>query len=182
MLDEPRPKRWSREEYARLFDEGFFAGQRVELIDGEILLMSPQGPDHASTIELVAEAVRAKFGDAYWVRIQMPLALSKFNEPEPDIAVVKGTPRTVRQHPESALLVVEVSGSTRNFDRGVKAREYALAGIQDYWVVDLAATQIIVHREPAEGQYRAITEHRRGDAITLLACPESAIQVADLLL
>ena len=178
----PQRRRWTRAEYYQLYEQGFFQQQRVELVNGEILIMSPQGPRHSSTVELVAAALRHVLGPSYWVRVQFPLALGKHSEPEPDIAVVKGTPRTIVEHPKSALLVVEVSGTTRVFDRGDKAQEYAKAGIEDYWVVDLQMQVVVVHRQPKKSRYTNIVDHFAGESLSLLALPKRKVKVDDLLL
>jgi hypothetical protein len=110
-------KRWSREDYERMIEAGIFApGERVELIDGEILEMSPQKSPHSTGVSLTAETLRVAFGEGYHVRTRMLLALDPYSEPEPDIAVVRGSPRDYRDaHPSSALLVVEIADSTLTF-------------------------------------------------------------------
>lgn len=179
---EPQPRLFNREEYLGIAELGLFEGQLVELIDGEILLMSPHGPDHSSTVGLVIEALREAFGKDYWVRGQDSFAAGERSVPEPDVVVVKGTPRTVRQTPSVASLVVEVSYSTLAFDLGRKAELYAEAGIKDYWVVDVAAQRVIVHRRPTRGKYGKITEHRKGECLSPVALPKQKIKVDDLLL
>ncbi len=179
---EPSARPWTRAEYHRLHEQGFFENQRVELVDREIILMSPLGPDHSSTVGLVIEALRQAFGDGYWVRGQDALSISDDSVPEPDVTVVKGTPRTVRRVPTTALLVVEVSVSTLAFDLGRKAQVYAAAGVKDYWVVDVAGGRIIVHRNPSRGKYAKPSEHFRGESLSLLALPKRKVKVDDLLL
>jgi Uma2 family endonuclease len=181
-LHEPRPRLFTVEEFNQLGTAGLFEGQRVELIEGEIILMSPQGPNHSSVVELVAEAFRQSLGKGYWVRTQAPLPVSNLSEPEPDIAIIAGSPRTVRQHPKVALLVVEVSDSTRAFDRGRKAALYAKSGISDYWVVDLVQDCVVVHRQPMKGLYTEVAEFRRGQKVAPLAWPKRKIKIDDLLL
>lgn len=184
----PQRRRWTREEYYRIADMGLFQGQRVELIDGEITEMSPQGSPHYVTIALVERALIRAFGPDYWVRTQGPLALSKKTEPEPDIAVIHGDPRTAPAHPSSALLVVEIADTSLDFDLGAKASLYASAGIADYWVVDLNARRVIVHRQPTPDAGAAFG-HRYADIQTLdatgrvspLANTTAVIAVADLL-
>src|SRR5262249_17300229 len=121
----------------------------VELINGEIAEMSPQGSPHYVAITLVTQALARAFGEEYWVRPQGPLALFEASEPEPDIAVVRGNPRTMKGHPTRADLIVEISDTSLAFDLGAKASLYASAGIADYWVVDLQGRRVIVHRAPA---------------------------------
>src|SRR5437868_4680709 len=92
-IAEPTTRRWNRDEYYRMGEMGLFQGQRVELIDGEIIQMAPQRDVHAACIALAARALERAFGPAYWVRHQLPVEVSKYSEPEPDISVVSGSPR-----------------------------------------------------------------------------------------
>ncbi len=183
-------RRWSREEYERMAERGIFApGERVELIDGEVLTMTPQGSAHATALMLTTEALRAAFGSRAHVRSQLPLALNPVSEPEPDVTVVAGSPREYRDaHPTSALLVVEVSDTTLAYDREQKGSLYAGAGLADYWMVNLLDRHVEVLREPAPtpdaryGQsYRSVRHYRAGDVISPVAAPEARIAVADLL-
>jgi Uma2 family endonuclease len=169
-------------------DAGLLQDQRVELIEGEVIEMPPQNNPHFLAIGLLQEALRAAFPPAqYWVRPQGPINLGRKSEPEPDIAVVPGALRDYRDHPTSALLIVEVSDTTLTYDRTRKARLYAQAGIPDYWVLDLVHRQIEVCRspqqDPAAGTWsyadtRTLTP---ADTITPLAAPGALIPVADLL-
>ena len=187
-IESPTPYRFTREEYYQLGELGFFAGRRVELIEGEIIAMAPQKSRHFLSIGLATQSLEHVFGEKYWVRAQGPLHLPDASEPEPDIAVVPGTKRSYDDHPTTALLVVEVSDTTLRFDRGRKAAVYARAGIQDYWLVNLAANCVEVMREPIEDaltpsgwRYTALTTHKVGETISPLAKPEAKIAVADLL-
>src|SRR5439155_3890171 len=110
----PRRRRWTRDEYYRLAEIGFFRDQRVELVDGEIVQMPPQKNFHVIGIDLVHQALQKAFGPGHWVRIQAPLHLRPNSAPEPDLAVVRGSSRdyAATDHPTSALLVVEVSDTT----------------------------------------------------------------------
>ncbi|RMH56879.1 MAG: Uma2 family endonuclease [Bacteroidetes bacterium] len=178
-----RPHRWTRAAYDRMIEAGVFRPEdRVQLIDGEIVAMRPQGSQHATTIRLVEEALRAAFGDGYDVRPQLPLALGDFSEPGPDVAVVQGTPRDyVDAHPSEALLVVEVADATLRLDRTEKLRLYALHGMPEYWIVNLIDRVLEVHREPIGEAYRLKTSHAAGEAVAPAARPGASIPVADLL-
>ena len=184
----PTPLRWTREEYYRLAEAGFFDGRRVMLIDGEVFVMSPQKSPHSRGIALVQNALEAAFGAGHWVRTQAPLELSQTTDPEPDAAVVVGTPRTLPEHPSSALLVVEVADSSLSFDTGRKASLYAAGGIADYWVVDLGHNQLHVFRDPHLDpsayhgfSYTSHTTHGPAEAVAPRAAPTSPVKVADLL-
>ena len=182
----PAPRRWTREEYRRLGELGFFAGQRVELVRGEIVAMSPIGSGHMTGVSLTADALHAAFGPGYYTRVQGPLQLGQ-SEPLPDVAIVAGKPRDYADaHPSTALLVVEVADSTLAYDLTVKAELYAEAGVADYWVLDLAARCLHVLRGPrplAPGghAYRDTRVLAEAGAVAPLAAPGSPITVRDLL-
>jgi len=146
----PAVRRWSLDEYYRMGDLGFFQDQRVELIDGEIIQMAPQRDTHAAAVSLAFRAVSKIMPDAFWVRCQLPLRLREMSEPEPDLSVVEGCERDYvgRGHPTTALLALEVSETTLQYDRGDKAALYASAGIQDYCIVNLADRRVEVYRNP----------------------------------
>jgi len=186
----PQKRPWTREEYYRMAEVGVFApGERVELIEGEIIQMPPQGPSHSTSIRTVQETLRTAFGPGFDVRPQLPLSLGLASEPEPDIAVVRGSFRDYRTaHPSTALLVVEVSDTTLAFDRCEKASMYARAGIREYWLVNLPEQVVEIHRDahpnpsmPFDYGYAHITQHGAEDTISPLSAPHAAISVADLL-
>lgn len=183
MASAPRPRTWTRAEYARLVDTGILGPEdRVELLDGEIIEMSPEKSRHAATIDLVAEALRQVFGAGFLVRVQHPLGLGDRSEPEPDVAVVRGSARDyVAAHPERAELVVEVSDTSLVYDRGRKAVAYARAGIPEYWIVDIVEAQLEVHREPSSSGYGSRTVLKAGDVIAPAAVPGGNLKVGDLL-
>lgn len=187
---EPQPRRWTRDEYYRLVEAGVLGtGHRVELINGEILEMSPQRSPHSATVSLVGAALRALFPVGFHVREQLPFVAGEISEPEPDLAVVTGSPRDyVAQHPDAALLIVEVSDTTLAYDRGTKASLYAQAGVAEYWIVDLPHRCVEVRRDPAAipGQvfgcgYRSLTIFQGGQEIVPLGAPHGVVAVADLL-
>jgi Uma2 family endonuclease len=179
---EPRPRLWSREEYHRLSELGWFRETPVQRIRGEIVEMSPQKGPHATAIGCVAEELRAIFGPGTHVREQKPLELGAHSDPEPDVAVVRGGLRDyVERHPDNALLVVEVADTSLSFDLGEKALLYAESGIEGYWVVDLVHRKLVVHRLPAPHGYRDIISLGPGDAVSPLAAAASTLPVARLL-
>ncbi len=151
---EIQTRNWSRQEYEQLVSAGIFQPhERLELVEGEILQMSPQGSAHATAITLIDNALREVFGSNYTIRVQMPLAVSLDSEPEPDIAVVVGSPRDYRDtHPTTAELVVEVADTTLAYDRERKAALYARAGIQEYWILNVIDRQLEIYRQPMANQ------------------------------
>jgi Uma2 family endonuclease len=168
-------------------DLGLFRDQRVELVGGEIVEMAAQKDTHVIGVSLTAKAVSKAFGNGYWARIQSPLNLSLYDDPEPDVAVVRGSERDYigSQNRVDALLVTEVSDTTLRHDRGKKSRRYARAGITDYWIVNLIAQQLEVYRDPAirdaRHQFAPALIFKPGQSVAPLAAPNSSVRVDDLL-
>jgi Uma2 family endonuclease len=177
-------RRWTREEYDKMIAAGIFAsGDRVELVDGEILQMTPQGSVHATVIQLVHDALRLAFGPTFSIRQQLPIALAADSEPEPDLAVVLGNPLDYWDaHPATALLLVEISDTTLERDRQRKGSLYARAGVQDYWIVNLIDRCVEVYREPHQGAYQSCQRFLAGENVAPLAVPEAMIPVAGIFL
>lgn len=178
-----RLHRWTRAAYDRMIEAGVFQpDDRVQLIDGAIIEMSPQGSRHATAVTLIYSTLEKVLVQGSLVRIQLPMNLGDVSEPEPDVAVVQGTPRDyVDAHPSEALLVVEVSDSSLDLDRGAKLMVYARAGIPEYWIVNLIDTTLEVYREPAGDTYRTKTTYTPGDTVAPTARPDASVPVADLL-
>ncbi len=179
---------WSREEYDRLIAGGMFhPEERLELIEGEIIQISPQGSHHATAVALVENALRTVLGKNYVVRVQMPLALSSGSEPEPDIAIVTGVPRDYcEEHPTTAELVVEIADTTLAYDRAKKTALYAQAGIQEYWILNLLDRQLEVYRQPnpipsSNSPYKNYGVKTSSETIRPLRSPQKLIAIADLL-
>jgi Uma2 family endonuclease len=145
-----RVRLWTRLEYERLIDLGVFQpGERLELIDGLLLVREPQGRRHAATIRRVLDALRRALGDDWQIDSQLPIALDDASEPEPDVAVVPRDPAAYRDaHPSRVLLIVEVAETSDRIDREYKASLYARAGVPEYWIIDLAHETLEVHRGP----------------------------------
>lgn len=175
--------RWTRDEYDRMVAAGVFPpGARVQLIDGEIIEMPPQGSLHATAVSLVETGLRRACADGHYVRIQMPVALDGRSEPEPDLAVVRGGPRDyAHAHPAKLELAVEVADTTVAFDRVRKRSLYARNGVPEYWIVNVVDRCLEVYREPDGQDYRAAQVLRPPASVSPLACRPAAIPVADLL-
>lgn len=190
MAQLARPRRWTRAEYERLVDIGFFRpGEPLELIGGDLLVAEPQGSPHMVAIGLAHDALRAAFGSGWVVRIQGPIALDDESEPEPDLAVAPGTPRSyLGGHPMRPVLVIEVAESSLGLDRDTKGSLYARAGLPDYWVVNLVDRVLEVYREPViDSTARFAWRYGRAqvlgplETVSPLALPGRRIAVADLL-
>ena len=185
-----RTRQWKRVEYDRLIEAGFFQpGDKVELIGGQLMVAEPQGSRHGASITLVADALRAVFTDGWYVMVQLPLALDDESEPEPDVAVVRGSPREYwDEHPSRPVLVVEVADAGIALDRELKASLYARAGVPEYWIVSIRDGIVEVHRQPAASsdaaygwRYTEVERLERGATVTPVAAPTAAIPVAALL-
>jgi Uma2 family endonuclease len=187
---EARLRRFSRAEYERLIELGVFqAGEPIELIGGELMVAEPQGAAHYTAIRKTAKALEAAFGPGWEVRTQGPVGLDDDSEPEPDVAVVPGSPDDYgRAHPSRPVLTVEVAESSLNIDRRHKGSLYARAGLPDYWVLNLIDRVLEVYREPVEDSTAPFGwRYARGEVLDVsaraapLAAPASAILVSQLL-
>ena len=182
----PSPHRWTREDYYRLGDLGFFTSDaRVELIDGEIIETTrPQKTPHTVTLHAVVHALRQAFGVSTYIREQSPMTLADDSEPEPDILVVRGAIRDYKQdrHPGPAdtLLLVEISDSTLAYDRARKAALYASTGVLEYWIVDVGARRLEVRRAPLDDAYREVAIYDDTQTIAPLSAPDAVLLVSDL--
>ncbi|MCC6766194.1 MAG: Uma2 family endonuclease [Deltaproteobacteria bacterium] len=147
-----------------LVDEGVLCpDDRVELLEGVIVSMSPQNPRHASAVRRVAEALRTVVGEGVVVSVQLPLVVSERSVPEPDVAIVPGVaPDYDTAHPTTALLVVEVADTSLMEDRLTKAAIYAAAGIPAYWIVNLRDDVVETFGDPDTGTRRYGRQARRG--------------------
>jgi Uma2 family endonuclease len=186
----PHRRYWTRQEYERAAEVGLFGpDERLELIEGEVIRKMTHNTPHATGIRLAEKLLNRIFGEGYDVRAQLPLALGKRSEPEPDIAVVVGSARDYEdEHPSSAMLVVEISDATLRLDRTTKASLYARAGIPEYWIVNLKDRLLEVHRQPGSMRgrplgygYQSVTTHTERESLCPLAAPQHSVAVADLL-
>jgi Uma2 family endonuclease len=178
----PGPKRYTVAEYHDLGELGTFESKRTCLIRGIIFEDEPMNPPHAIALELCHEHFRSVFGMGWRIRIQTPLPLGKSTDPQPDVAILRGSPRNSAQHPTKAELVMEISDTSFRFDTTEKLILYASAGIRDYWVLDVNDRTLYVFREPqTDGTYDTQLALKDTDSIAPLAAPEKTIRVADLL-
>ncbi len=143
-----------RQEYDRLVELGVFEAERVELLGGVLVEMSPQGAAHSAAATVLARRFIQLLGERAEVRVQMPFAASDVSEPEPDVAVVPFQ-SYARAHPSEAYLLVEVCDSSSAKDHELKARLYAAAGVPEYWVVDVASREVTAYAEPTSNGYGA---------------------------
>jgi Uma2 family endonuclease len=177
LAERQRPLR--REEYERMVAAGFFRDERVELLRGVVIEMSPQNTPHADLIEGLTQLLLPPLVGRANVRVQLPFAAGDDSMPEPDLAIVTAG-RHMHAHPDRAFLIIEVADSSLRLDRQEKAEIYARAGVPEYWVVNVAERIIERHAEPAGGTYARITPFRRGETLSPLAFPDVELRVDDV--
>jgi Uma2 family endonuclease len=153
-------KLFTTTEYHKLREIGVFKeDDRVELLDGEIIAMSPIGPKHAGCVNELTWVLIRKVGKHAIVAPQNPVWLNEYSEPQPDIALLKPRKdfyRNSHPTPEDTLVAIEVADSTLEGDRQIKLPQYAQAGVQEFWLVDLVNNRIEVHALPNEGVYQEV--------------------------
>lgn len=138
-----------------MWEMGLFADRRVELIDGDLIEMNPQGPVHANLTGLLHDLLVQTYGPHHHVRDHSPVDISPHDQPEPDVALVRGARSRRMAHPQGhqLVLVIEVSSSTRDKDRK-KAGVYARGGVPEYWLIDTERRRLEVYRQPDGDEYR----------------------------
>jgi Uma2 family endonuclease len=185
MLKMPTRHLFSVDDYERMVETGILTEQdRVELIRGEILEKMVIGDPHCACVNRLTRTLVQLTGNDAVVSVQNPVRLDE-SAPEPDIAVLR--PRddfygNGKPEPADVILLIEVSDSSLDYDRTVKAPLYAGAGIREYWIVNLEDDCVEVHRDPQpDGSYRDVRLLRRGDRIELAELPGVAVATADVL-
>lgn len=172
-------------EYHAMGEAGILrAEDRVELIEGELIEMSPMGAPHAARVMVLTQFLVSHASSWAVVSTQLPVRLGDRSEPQPDLALLQlPLPRYRAALPTAAdvLLLIEVADQSRRYDLGAKAALYARHGIQDYWVVDATQDRLTVHRDPSPSGYGRITRSAAGGTLAPLARPDLAWPLADLL-
>ncbi len=178
-------KRFTIDEYHRLAEVGILSEEdRVELIDGEIIEMSPIGKHHAAIVNRLIAALTEQVGRRAIVSPQNPLLLNDDSEPQPDIALFSFRDDYYAEQlprPSDTLLIIEVADSSLDFDRIVKLPRYARGGVPEVWIVNLAASVIEIFREPVAGEYRENGQAVRGDVLDLPGVEGAQVRVEDVL-
>lgn len=176
------PRRLSVEEYHRMIQAGILGeDERVELLEGVIVAMTPQQPPHARRIEWLSHFLGRRLGDDFRVRSQLPLTLGESSEPEPDVAVVRAGSGSEDRHPATALLVIEVADASLRKDRA-KASLYARAGVPEYWIVNVKdrVVEVLLDPDPPAGRYRRTRTCAVGETLTSETLPEVSFPLAEL--
>jgi Uma2 family endonuclease len=170
--------------YHRLAETGALEPDaRVELLDGQVVDMSPIGSRHAGTVKWLSRRLASLLGDRAILGVQDPVVLDDYSEPEPDIAVLRPRPdfyRGAHPRPSDVLLMVEVADATVDTDRDIKIPLYARAGLREVWLVNLNEDRIEVYWDPRGGEYASVTTRTRTDAVTMLAFADVAVSVDEI--
>ena len=182
--DFPRRHWLTVDDYYRMAEVGILDPEaRVELIDGEIIDLAPPGSPHAATVHYLTEVfVRAVEGRAT-VLVQNPVRLSKYSEPQPDLALLRRRDDFYRERhpqPDDVLLIVEVAASSLRFDRKKKVPLYARHGIPELWLVDLGGRRLVRYRAPRKGVYTLVDEPDLRAALELPALSEASVDLPRL--
>ncbi|MEC4853558.1 MAG: Uma2 family endonuclease, partial [Jaaginema sp. PMC 1079.18] len=181
----PQPYCFSVEDYQRLGETGIFGqGDRVELIAGEIIKMSPIGTKHQACVARINQILGQELGDRAIVWPQNAIQLSENSQPQPDIALLTPRDDFYRDRypqPSDILLIIEVADSTIRYDRDVKIPLYGSAGIPEAWIVDLNRNCIEVYQSPDSDGYRSKQTYDFGQTLTPIRFPQRHLAIASLL-
>lgn len=180
-----REWQWNLERYHSAIELGFLTEEdRVELLFGKLIEKMPIGKVHAATVDKINEFFRDRFGKKYQYREEKPISLPPASEPEPDYVVARRKDdfyASGHPTPPDIFVAVEVSDATLSIDRGTKATAYAMAGIPEYWIVNLKDRKVEVHLDPLadEGMYSRISHHEHGE--TFSSPFAGTVEVSELL-
>jgi Uma2 family endonuclease len=172
-------------EYYRMTEAGILSeSDRVELLDGEVIEMSPIGSRHAACVDRLTQVFCLLLGQHFIVRVQNPIRLDEYSEPQPDLCLLQ--PRAdfyAQAHPTPAdvLLVIEVADSSAGFDREVKLPLYAQASVPEVWLINLSADTVEIYVLPSGGKYQKSRDLKRGEVVNSETIPQLSLAANDLL-
>jgi Uma2 family endonuclease len=177
-------RRFTRHEYHRMAEVGILKPtDRVELIQGEIVEMSPPGRRHIAFVDNLNQLLVIRLAGRGIVSVQNPVVLSEDTEPQPDLAIrrLRAVPYKEREaFAEDVLLLIEVADTSLRYDRSTKLRLYAEAGVLEYWLVDCNAESIEVFRTPGPDGYREVSQIRGDAAVTVQAFPDAVLRTVEI--
>jgi len=180
----PDHRRFTRDDYHRMAEVGLIDSEaKVELLNGEIVPMSPVGYSHSGVVDDLIDFFIQRRGDRFRVRGQNPQATSDISEPEPDVQLIRDREdryRTGHPGPSDVYLVIEVADSSLKRDLGPKMQIYAAAGIVEYWVIDLVNRKLVVHTEPDQpaAGYKSVVSHDEGAKVAPKAAEDCVLDLA----
>lgn len=177
--------RFSVDDYERMIEAGLFTeAGRIELIDGEIVEMTPIGLRHEAVTDRLTRLFTDALGHRAIVKIQGSVVINDRSQPQPDVSILAARDdfyATRRPRPDDIELLVEVSDSSLTYDRNVKMPRYATAGVREAWVVDLVSDAVYVSSDPGPGGYATVWTARRGDTVAPASWPDAVLPVDDIL-
>ncbi len=178
-------RRFTADEYHRMGQAGILGeDDRLELLEGEIVEMAPIGSRHQATVDRLNRLFSARAGEEAMVRVQGPVRLGEDSEPQPDLVLLRRRSdfyASAHPGPDDVLLLVEVSDTTAEYDREVKAPLYARRGVVEVWLVDLEAEAIDVYRGPTAQGYHEVSRLGRGDDVSSQAIHQLEVAVDEVL-
>lgn len=174
-------RRMTRAEYHRLGDAGFFGEEKVELLFGVVVEMTPIDRAHTISTNVLRRLLERALGERALVESPSVFAASDISEPEPDLMVVPRSAESWTEHPSSAYLVVEVARSSVARDRRLKAWLYGMSDVEEYWIVNHVDEVVEVYRDADAGTWRTKTVHGRGEQVAMVRFPDVEIAVSDIL-
>ncbi|MTJ10225.1 Uma2 family endonuclease [Anabaena sp. UHCC 0204] len=176
---------WTVEEYHRMNDAGIFApDERVELLEGKILCKSVKTTAHRSATGRINYVLKKRLENRALICVQDPVKLNERSEPEPDISVVKIDPLEYADHhptPSEVYLIIEVADSSLKLDCETKAQAYSLAGIKDYWVLDVVKRELHIFRNQTQNGYESQVIFGETETVSPLEFPDLQICLSDML-
>ncbi|HWQ31789.1 MAG TPA: Uma2 family endonuclease [Blastocatellia bacterium] len=178
-------KLFTTAEYHRMIEAGILhEDDHVELLNGEIINMAPIGPRHAACVDRISDLLWRKARKAAIIRVQNPVGLSPYSEPQPDISLLKlRSDYYAHGHPapDDVLVAIEVADTTLEYDRNAKIPAYARAGIAEAWLVDLNNDRIEIYTQPDQGFYREIRLVSRKQRVISTTIPGLSLKADDIL-
>jgi Uma2 family endonuclease len=178
-------RQFTVDDYHRMRDAGIFSeDDRVELLDGEVILMSPIGPLHAAIVKRINTLLNQGLLTQHIVSVQDPVQLSDMSEPQPDLAIIQYRAdyyAAAHPTPDDIALVIEVSDTSLEYDRENKLLRYAESLIGEVWIIDIENQQVEQYTNPANGQYRMKQTWLHGQQVTSYRLPSVTLQVDDIL-
>jgi Uma2 family endonuclease len=185
MATTPASRPFTAREFEQMAAMAIFgADERVELLDGMVVPMTPIGDRHVGCVNYLADCLGDRLRGRALVQVQSAIRLAADWVPQPDVAVLRRRPdfyRTGKARPEEVFLLIEVAETSVDLDRDVKLPGYARGGVPEVWLVDLAAERILAARDPGRGGYAAITSHARGAALRVPGFPDVTLTVDEIL-
>lgn len=184
-VDKPKRRRLTVDDFAKMCEVGILTSDdRVELIDGELIEMPPMGPPHAGIVNHLAKVLILRLGDEADLRVQSSVLLSRFTQPEPDLAIVRpDSAAYMLRHPQPAdiLVAIEVADSSLRYARQEKMPRYAAAGVPEAWLVDVRARTITVYTGPSADGYETSRTLAWTEGLVATAVPGLSLVFEEIL-